>query len=94
MERIWGQFNDNTAVLLTLFVILMSGFLITRLTNVLRMPRVSGYIIAGIVIGPCVLHLVPGGMASENSLKRMRCGEPAGKSCGLRSVRHWRQARL
>ena len=65
MERIWGQFNDNTAVLLTLFVILMSGFLITRLTNVLRMPRVSGYIIAGIVIGPCVLHLVPGGIVDR-----------------------------
>lgn len=55
----WSQFNENTIVLLSLFTILVSGFLLTRLTNVLRMPRVSGYIIAGVVIGPCVLHLIP-----------------------------------
>lgn len=59
MEMVWERFNENTVVLMTLFLILTSGFLITRLTNVLKMPRVSGYIIAGVIIGPCVLHLIP-----------------------------------
>lgn len=59
MEAFWSQFNENTIVLLSLFTILVSGFLLTRLTNALKLPRVSGYIIAGVVIGPCIMHLIP-----------------------------------
>lgn len=59
MEAFWSQFNENTIVLLSLFTILVSGFVLTRLTNVLKLPRVSGYIIAGVVIGPCLMHLIP-----------------------------------
>ena len=38
---------------------LFSGFLITRITKLLRLPNVSGYIIAGIIIGPHVLNFIP-----------------------------------
>ena len=31
----------------------------TRLTNTLNLPKVSGYIMAGILIGPCGLNLIP-----------------------------------
>lgn len=65
MEALWSQFNENTIVLLSLFTILVSGFILTRLTNALRLPRVSGYIIAGVVIGPCVLHLIPQAVVSR-----------------------------
>ncbi len=54
--------NGETEVLLTLSVILFSGFILTRLTNTLNMPKVSGYILAGILIGPCCLNFIPSSM--------------------------------
>ena len=53
------QFSDETEVLLVLSVILLAGFLLTRLTNKLKLPRVSGYILTGILIGPSCLNLIP-----------------------------------
>lgn len=53
------QLNQETAVLLVLSIILFSGFIMTRLTNTLNMPKVSGYILAGILIGPCCLDFIP-----------------------------------
>lgn len=38
---------------------LASGFLLTRITKRLHLPNVTGYIIAGVVIGPWCLSLVP-----------------------------------
>ena len=51
------QLNQETKILLVLSIILFSGFIMTRLTNTLNMPKVSGYILAGILIGPCCLDL-------------------------------------
>ena len=53
------RFSPGTAILITLSIILLSGFLVTRLTKLLKLPNVSGYIIAGILIGPHLLNLVP-----------------------------------
>ena len=36
---------------------LFSGFAVTRLTKLLHLPNVTGYIIAGILIGPFCLKL-------------------------------------
>lgn len=55
-----SRLNEETEVLLTLSIILFSGFIMTRLTNTLNMPKVSGYILAGILIGPCGLNFIPG----------------------------------
>lgn len=38
---------------------LLAGFLLTRLTKLAKLPNVTGYIIAGILIGPHVLNLIP-----------------------------------
>ena len=54
--------NGETEVLLALSIILFSGFILTRLTNTLNMPKVSGYILAGILIGPCCLNFIPPSM--------------------------------
>lgn len=51
--------NDTALVLLSLSAILLAGFLLTRLTKLARLPNVTGYILAGILIGPGVLDLVP-----------------------------------
>ena len=55
----YSSLNNETVVLLSLAVILLAGFLVTRVTKLLHLPNVSGYIIAGILIGPGVLGLIP-----------------------------------
>lgn len=59
MMHWYRHLDRETVVLISLAVILLSGFLMTRLTKRLRLPNVSGYIIAGILIGPGALGLVP-----------------------------------
>lgn len=46
-------------IILTIAVMLASGFLLTRITKRLHLPNVTGYIIAGVIIGPWCLNLVP-----------------------------------
>ncbi len=43
----------------SLSIMLLSGFLFTRITKKLRLPNVTGYILAGIVLGPYVLNVIP-----------------------------------
>ncbi len=59
MQIIWDQIGQVPAVLLVLSIVLFAGFGFTRLTNLLRLPKVSGYILAGILIGPHLLGLIP-----------------------------------
>lgn len=59
MVEMLSQLSKETEILLTLSIILFSGFIMTRLTNTLNMPKVSGYILAGILIGPYCLNLIP-----------------------------------
>lgn len=49
------QFNT----LFYLALILFSGFIFGRLVKLIKLPNVTGYIIAGLLIGPYVLKLVP-----------------------------------
>jgi len=59
MGNILGHLNDTTIVLLSLSVILLAGFLLTRITKLAKLPNVTGYIVSGILIGPYVLNLIP-----------------------------------
>ena len=61
MQGYLAGVSEGTRVLLILSVILFAGFIMTRLTNTLNLPKVSGYIMAGILIGPCGLNLIPRG---------------------------------
>lgn len=49
----------ETRILLALSIILFAGFIMTRLTNTLNLPKVSGYILAGILIGHWGLNMIP-----------------------------------
>ena len=51
--------QGNAGIILSIAIILLAGFLCTRVTKRLRFPNVSGYIISGILIGPCVLQMIP-----------------------------------
>lgn len=47
-------------IIVSLAVMLSFGFIMTRFTKKLKLPNVTGYIIAGIIIGPYCLNLIPG----------------------------------
>ena len=51
--------NTNAQVILSLAAMLLAGFLATRVTKKLRLPNVTGYILAGVAIGPWALHVIP-----------------------------------
>lgn len=59
LNYLFENLNETTTVLLSLAIILFAGFLVTRITKLLRLPNVSGFIIAGILIGPSVLGIIP-----------------------------------
>lgn len=59
IASLYSDVNPNTVILLSIAIMLFSGFLATRITKKLKLPNVTGYIIAGILIGPSMLHLVP-----------------------------------
>ncbi len=59
MESILNRLDSTTTVLLSLSIIMLAGFLLTRLTKLARLPNVTGYIISGILIGPYVLNIIP-----------------------------------
>jgi Kef-type K+ transport system membrane component KefB len=59
MGNFLDHFNDTTIILLSLSIILLAGFLLTRITKPAKLPNVTGYIISGILIGPYVLNLIP-----------------------------------
>lgn len=54
-----GNLSQEAIKLIALSVILLSGFLLTRLTKRVKLPNVSAYIITGILIGPHLLNIIP-----------------------------------
>ncbi len=59
MLSLYQNMRSNAVVVVSLAIMLFSGFLITRITRRLRLPNVTGYIIVGILIGPYILNLIP-----------------------------------
>lgn len=57
--NITGSVRTASSIIIALGVILICGFLMTRLTKLLKLPNVTAYIITGILIGPCIINLIP-----------------------------------
>ncbi|WP_035294976.1 cation:proton antiporter [Clostridium sp. KNHs214] len=49
-------------------IILFSGLIMGKLVSFIKLPRVTGYLIAGLIIGPSILSLVPASAASKLSI--------------------------
>ncbi|MDO5714378.1 MAG: cation:proton antiporter [Tissierellia bacterium] len=49
----------HTQIIISISIIILSGFLMSRVTKYFKLPTVTGYIVAGIIIGPDILHLIP-----------------------------------
>ena len=62
-----GGGNSVSVIIISIAIILISGFLTTRITKLLKLPNVTAYIVTGIIIGPFCLNLIPesvtGGMS-------------------------------
>lgn len=62
IPTIYEKLNITSAVsqiIISIALMLICGFLMTRVTKKLRLPNVTAYIVAGILLGPFCLHLVP-----------------------------------
>ncbi|MEA5016412.1 MAG: cation:proton antiporter [Candidatus Limiplasma sp.] len=67
MSAFLVSLNPQALILLRLSAMLLFAFCFSRVTKLLRLPNVTGYILSGIVIGPYVLGLVSAGMADAMS---------------------------
>ena len=62
MDEIYQRISGSggvAPVIISVAVMLLAGFLMTRITKKLRLPNVTAYIVTGILIGPYCLKLVP-----------------------------------
>ena len=62
LDTLYTQLNGTApvaVVIIALSQMLMTGFLMTRVTKLLRLPNVTAYIVTGILIGPYVLDCIP-----------------------------------
>ena len=59
------QEQSPVAVIITsVALMLICGFLMTRITKLLRLPNVTAYIITGILLGPYCFKMIPDSVAS------------------------------
>lgn len=64
MLELLNTLAEPTKILLSLAILLFAGFIVTRVTKKFKLPNVTGYILAGILIGPSVLNWIPQDMIS------------------------------
>lgn len=62
MPAFLGGLSLSSQIIISIALILFSGYLMTRITKKLRLPNVTAYIAAGILLGPYCLDLVPEGI--------------------------------
>ena len=56
-----------SGIVISLGAILILGFLMTRLTKLLKLPNVIAYLLVGIIIGPSLINLIPGEFITRTS---------------------------
>ena len=56
--------SSVSIIIISISLMLIVGFAMTRITKRLKLPNVTAYIVAGILMGPYCLHLVPTGLIS------------------------------
>ena len=59
LNGLYSQLGPAATTIISVSIMLLLGFLMTRLTSLLRLPNVTAYIVAGILIGPFCLDLIP-----------------------------------
>lgn len=62
LDRFYGHINEaspTAMIIIAISIMLFAGFAMTRITKLMKLPNVTAYIVAGIIIGPFCLKLVP-----------------------------------
>ena len=59
MQNVFLSMSPTAQVLAAVSILWLAGFIASRATKVLHLPNVTGYILAGVVVGPFALNLVP-----------------------------------
>ncbi len=59
MAQILENDAPSTAIIVSVAMMLAAGFFMTRLTKMAKLPNVTAYILAGILLGPNCFSLVP-----------------------------------
>ena len=70
MNSIYDSLGITSPVsisIISIAIMLFAFFLLTRLTKLLRLPNVTAYIVAGILIGPFCLNLIPSSFVEGSS---------------------------
>lgn len=62
-----GITSPVSITIISIAIMLFAGFLLTRLTKLIKLPNVTAYIIAGILIGPYCLNLIPTNFVTNTS---------------------------
>ena len=53
------NFSSVSQVIISVAIMLIAGYVMSRLTKKMKLPNVTGYIIAGILIGPYCIDVIP-----------------------------------
>ena len=61
--------SSVSIVIISISLMLFGGFAMTRITKRLKLPNVTAYIVAGILMGPYCLNLIPVGLIERISLQ-------------------------
>ena len=59
MQNLFAALSPAAQILLAVTVLWLSGFGMSRITKLFHLPNVTGYILAGVAIGPYALGLIP-----------------------------------
>ena len=59
LNSIYNELPPVAVTIIALSVMLLGGFLMSRLTKLIKLPNVTAYIAVGILIGPFCLDLIP-----------------------------------
>ena len=59
IHRLLDSLSPAATIIISIALMLFTGFAMTRLTKLLRLPNVTAYILTGILLGPFCLGLIP-----------------------------------
>ena len=64
LQSLMQSASGSAATIISVSLMLFAGFAMTRITRLAKLPNVTAYIVAGILIGPYCLNAIPGEIVS------------------------------
>ena len=62
-----ASLSVEAQALLAISILWLAGFLMSRVSKIFSLPNVTGYILAGVAIGPFGLNLIPADITANMS---------------------------